>query len=72
MYEEFANRLSQTNTEPTFNPVMAHFFLFSFDSSGNKSLCSNVLPVQAVLVIRGLGSRGIEDRGKHSFSLIYA
>ncbi len=43
MYEEFANRLSQTNTEPKFNPVMAHFFLFSFDSSGNKSFGSNVL-----------------------------
>jgi len=34
MYEEFANRLSNTNTEQEFNPVMAHFFLFAFDSSG--------------------------------------
>ena len=62
MYEEFANRLSQTNTDPKFNPVMAHFFLFSFDSSGNKSLCYNVLPVQAALVIRGFGIRGPENR----------
>jgi hypothetical protein len=57
MYEEFANRLVQTNTEPKFNPVMAHFFLFSFDSSGKiMSMCllisaiSNKVTVVAIFV----------------------
>ena len=35
MYDEFANRLLLTNTDPKFSPIMAHFFLFCFDASGN-------------------------------------
>ena len=36
MYEEFSNRLLHTNTDSKFSPVMAHFFLLSFDSTGKK------------------------------------
>jgi hypothetical protein len=38
MYEEFANRLQFTNTDPKFSPVMSHFFLFCFDSTGLENI----------------------------------
>ncbi len=50
MYEEFANRLAQTNTDRQFNPVMAHFFLFAFDSSG-KSILDNLIINKADILV---------------------